>query len=91
MTDLEDGVAVRRTRFYCGFADKQPDIARCPLEKSTNKGGGMRTDECHELVGDEIGRSVAWDGGSSVSELAGKPVRLRVVMKDADLYSLRFH
>ena len=51
----------------------------------------MRTDECRELVGDEIGRSVAWDGGFSVSELAGKPVRLRVVMKDADLYSLRFH
>ena len=52
---------------------------------------GHGLDECRELVGDEIGRSVAWDGGCSVSELAGKPVRLRVVMKDADLYSLRFH
>ena len=51
-------------------------------------GHGMN--ECRELVGDEIERSVAWERGCSVSELAGKPVRLRFVMKDADLYSLRF-
>ncbi len=51
-------------------------------------GYGMH--ECHELVGDEIARSVAWESGCSVSELASTPVRLRFVMKDADLYSLRF-
>ena len=43
-----------------------------------------------EIYGDEIGRVVAWKHGTDVSPLAGKPVRLRFVMKDADLYSLRF-
>ncbi|MYB49515.1 MAG: hypothetical protein F4X72_09690 [Dehalococcoidia bacterium] len=51
---------------------------------------GHGLNECRELVGDEIARSVAWERGCSVSDLAGRPVRLRFVMKDADLYSLRF-
>jgi len=33
---------------------------------------------------------VAWEGSRDVSRLAGKPVRLRFVMKDADLFSFRF-
>ena len=31
-----------------------------------------------------------WKQGPDVGALAGKPVRLRFVLKDADLYSLRF-
>ena len=46
--------------------------------------------DCRELIGDEIERTVAWDRGSAVGELAGKAVRLRFVMKDADVYSFRF-
>jgi len=33
---------------------------------------------------------VKWKAGSDVSALVGKPVRLRFVMTDADLYSFRF-
>ena len=33
---------------------------------------------------------VAWEGNQDVSRLAGKRVRLRFVMKDADLFSFRF-
>ena len=43
-----------------------------------------------EIFGDEIERAVVWQGGSDVSSLAGKPVRLRFVMKDADVYAMRF-
>jgi hypothetical protein len=43
-----------------------------------------------EVIGDEIERVAAWKNGSDVSSLAGKPVRLRLVLRDADLYSLRF-
>jgi hypothetical protein len=46
--------------------------------------------ECRELIGDEIERVVAWEGGSDPGALAGKPVRLRFVMRDADVFSLRF-
>jgi hypothetical protein len=46
--------------------------------------------ESEEIYGDELERIVAWNSGSDVSLLAGKPVRLRFVLKDADLYSIRF-
>ncbi len=51
---------------------------------------GFSLEECPEIIGDEISRIVSWKGGNDVGSLAGKPVRLRFVMKDADLYSLRF-
>lgn len=42
------------------------------------------------LYGDEISQLVTWNDSSDVSRLAGRPVRLRFVMNEADLYSLRF-
>jgi hypothetical protein len=51
---------------------------------------GFRLSECSEIVGDSIQHVVRWKGGSDVSSLVGKPVRVRFVMKDADLYSYRF-
>jgi hypothetical protein len=32
----------------------------------------------------------AWKGGPNVAQFSGKPVCLRFVLKDADLYSFRF-
>lgn len=43
-----------------------------------------------EQAGDELERTVAWKNGTDVSALAGSPIRLRFVMQDADLYSMRF-
>ena len=46
--------------------------------------------ECVPIIGDQIDRVVAWNDGSDVRRLAGQPIRLRFVMKDADLFSLCF-
>jgi N-acetylneuraminic acid mutarotase len=51
---------------------------------------GFSLADCPEIIGDEIDRVVAWKGGSDVGRLAGQPIRLRVVMKEADLYALGF-
>ncbi len=51
---------------------------------------GFKLHECYELFGDTLDRVVRWRGGSSVALLADKPVRLRFVLKDADLFSFRF-
>jgi len=51
---------------------------------------GYSLNDALEMVGDQIEQNVRWQGGSEVSTLAGKTVRLRFVMKDADLYSLQF-
>ena len=42
------------------------------------------------LFGNELAHTVSWAQGSDVSSLAGKTVRLRVNLKDADLFALRF-
>ena len=43
-----------------------------------------------EIYGDEIAHVVIWSGGSDLRSLAGKPIRLRFVLRDADVYSFRF-
>jgi BNR repeat-like domain len=52
---------------------------------------GFTISDCRDQIGNEIERTVTWNSESELSTLAGKPVRLRFVMKDADLYSIRFH
>lgn len=58
------------------------------LDGKAEEGYGLA--DAQESIGDEISRIVRWKNGPSVSALAGKPVRLRFVLKDADLYSFRF-
>ncbi len=78
---------------------------RLVLNYSTSAAGGIRVeiqdtdgkpipgfalDDCPELFGDAIEEAVRWKGGDDVSALAGKVVRLRFVLRDADVYALRF-
>ncbi len=51
---------------------------------------GFALADAPELYGDAIAEPYPWTSGTDVSSLAGKPVRLRFVLKDADLYSYRF-
>lgn len=51
---------------------------------------GFTLADSAEIIGDELDRTVSWANGSDVSRLAGQPVRLRFVMKAADLYALQF-
>jgi hypothetical protein len=51
---------------------------------------GFTLADCHEQFGDAIDRVVSWKSGVDVSSLSGEPVRLRFVLKDADVYSYQF-
>jgi hypothetical protein len=51
---------------------------------------GFALSDCEEHFGDSIERTVVWKNGRDVSSLAGKPVRLRFTLKDADLYAIKF-
>ncbi len=50
---------------------------------------GFALADTEPLFGDEVDAAVTWKGGSDLSSLIGKAVRLRFVLKDADLFSLR--
>lgn len=49
-------------------------------------GGG----DCDEVYGDALERTISWKENADIGALAGKPVRLRFAVKDADLYSFQF-
>lgn len=51
---------------------------------------GFASADAPEIYGDDVEFVVPWKAGASLQGLAGKSVRLRFVMKDADLYSIRF-
>ena len=51
---------------------------------------GFGLDDCVELLGDDLDRTVRWTQGADVSNFSGEIVRLRFVLKDADIYSFRF-
>ena len=51
---------------------------------------GFELEKANELIGNEIEKAVSWQGNPDLGKWAGKPVRLRFLMKDADLYSLKF-
>jgi len=51
---------------------------------------GFGLADCNEQFGDQLDRVVSWKSGTDVGQLAGKPVRLRIELRDADLYSFQF-
>jgi hypothetical protein len=51
---------------------------------------GFSVEDCDVVYGDDLQRTVSWNGATDVSALAGQPVRLRFALRDADLYSLQF-
>src|SRR5262249_37726019 len=51
---------------------------------------GYTAPECAEGRGDEVARTVSWDAGGDVSPLVGRAVRIRLVLRGADLFSFGF-
>ncbi len=95
--DYDGGELLTRPLIFSG--------SKLLLNFSTSAAGGIRIEvqdkagkvisgfslfECHEVIGNEIEREVNWDSDADLSSLAGKEVRLRMVMKDVDLFALRF-
>ncbi|MDD9989667.1 MAG: hypothetical protein OXQ31_25600 [Spirochaetaceae bacterium] len=52
---------------------------------------GFGLADCPEMFGDLIDGTATWNGGGDVSGLAGRPVRLRFALMDADLYAFKFN
>jgi hypothetical protein len=59
-------------------------------DKNGRQISGFALEDCLPIFGDTIERIVSWTNGSDLSSLEGKTVRLRFLIKDADLYSMKF-
>ena len=73
---------------------------RLKLNFSTSAAGSVRVElqdearktlaESETMYGDELEHAVTWKSGDAIAPHAGKPTRLRFVLKDADVYAFRF-
>lgn len=50
---------------------------------------GYELENCDLIYGDAIEQSVSWRGRTELKELAGRPIRIRLYLEDADVYSFR--
>lgn len=79
------------SRLELNFSTSAPGGVRVELQNASGAPlPGYTLEDSRELIGDEIEHVYAWRSGPDVSALQGKPVRLRFVMKDADLFAFRF-
>ncbi|MBN2292877.1 MAG: hypothetical protein JXM70_10655 [Pirellulales bacterium] len=60
------------------------------LDAKGNTIAGHVVADCQFINGDYLGKVVTWDKGSDVSDLAGKPIRLRFEMRGTKLYAFQF-
>ncbi len=78
-------------RLQLNFATGAAGSVQIEIQDADGKPiAGYSLADCPEIFGDELSRTVTWKGGASVSDLSGKPVRLRLVLRDADVYSFQF-
>jgi len=51
---------------------------------------GFALADCRNVVGDTIDQVLSWAPASRLEPLVGRPIRLRFVMQEADLFSFQF-
>jgi hypothetical protein len=76
---------------WLNFATSAAGSIRCEVQNAAGEPlPGLALDDCRELYGDSLEKRVEWAGGASLATAAaGQPVRLRFVLRDADLFALR--
>ena len=78
-------------RLRLNFATSAVGSVRVELQDVQGKAlPGFALDDCPEHFGDFIAREITWKGGGDVGKVAGTPVRVRVALRDADVYAFRF-
>lgn len=61
------------------------------LDEKNKPVTGYTYNDSQEIIGNEIRHIASWRGKENVSTLQGKTIKLKIYLKDADLYSLKFN
>ncbi|MBL9090320.1 MAG: hypothetical protein JNL96_03800 [Planctomycetaceae bacterium] len=73
------------------FATSAAGSVRVEIQDEHNKPiAGYELKDAPEIYGDKLAGIYRWKSGDDVSALAGKSIRLRFAVQDADVYSYRF-
>ncbi len=78
-------------RLSLNYATSAAGTLRLEIQDADSKPiPGFSLADADELYGDSCDQSAAWKDSTDVSRLAGQVVRLRFVLRDADLFSFQF-
>ena len=78
-------------RLELNYATSAVGSIRIELQDADGKPlSGFSLEDCDEIWGDHVDRTVHWKGKTALGQWRGHPVRLRFVMEDADLFAIRF-
>ena len=51
---------------------------------------GFTLNDSRAFTGDELSGTMTWNNRTDLSDLAGKPIRLKIMFRNADIFALRF-
>lgn len=78
-------------RLYFNFSTSAAGYIKVELQHADGVPiTGYTLHEASELIGNETDRVYHWAGGETIRLDRSQPIRLRVSMKDAELYAIRF-
>ena len=78
-------------RLSLNFATSAAGFVKVELQTADGKPlPGFSEADADILYGDSLDRTVSWKGKSDVGPLQGKPIRIRMIMRESDVYSWKF-
>lgn len=78
-------------KLLLNFATSAAGSVRVEIQDADGKAfPGFALEDCPPLFGDTIERLVKWKISGDVSGIAGKAIRLRFVLQDAEVYAFQF-
>ncbi len=78
-------------RLLMNYATSAAGTVRVEIQDADGQPiSGFTLADCPEIYGDQIDHPITWAGQSDLSRLAGKSIRVKITLSDADLYSFRF-
>ncbi len=95
---LDGGEMITKTLTFSGnqleinYSTSAAGEIRVEIQDAEGKGlPRFSLDDCDPIWGDHIKRTITWGKSDDLSSLAGKAIKLRFVMHDADLFALKFN
>ena len=79
------------TRLLLNYATSAAGTVRVEIQNGEGTPlSGFTLSDCPEIYGDQVDQPISWKGKNELTQLAGKVIRLKITLSDADLYSFRF-